>query len=292
MPDDTPYIEVFRALTPHHAQDRALVLEAVCITSTLVRDGGMYVLLVPQDLASSARTHLGRYAAENVPQPKPAPVRLHDRAIVGAVCYGLLLFTINAASRQALFGHDWFDAGILDGDRFRAGQLWRAITALMLHADFGHLSANIGFGALFGGLAARLYGTGLAWLLILLAAGLAGVLNGLTMPYGRASLGASTAVFAALGAVGVFQWPAGTRGGRLLLPGTSLISALVLLAMLGTGDQHTDIAAHAYGFAAGALLALPMRSRPSLSAELQRWSVGATLALVAAAWLCALLAPG
>jgi len=122
--------------------------------------------------------------------------------------YALLLFLIGVASSRMPLGRSWFDVGILDGTRFRAGELWRAVTALTLHADLAHLLANIGFGALFGGLAARVYGAGCGWLLILVAAVAANAVNGLTMPAGRASLGASTAVFAALGTLAVVRWRA------------------------------------------------------------------------------------
>jgi len=110
------------------------------------------------------------------------------------------------------------------------------------------------------------------------------------MPAGRLSLGASTAVFAALGALAVHRWPAATRRARVGLRGGSIVAALVLLALLGTGDQHTDIAAHALGFASGALLALPLRRWPPPPGRPQHLAAGLALLIIAASWGAALAA--
>jgi membrane associated rhomboid family serine protease len=288
--DERPLVEVFRALTPRACDDRALVLEAVGVPAVIQRDGATYALLVPEDRAASATLELARYARENLPPPRVLAPRLHGGALLAAAAYVAVLFACGVASSRALFGIDWYDAGILDARAVRAGEIWRAVTALTLHADLAHFAANAGFGALFGGLAARLYGPGRAWLVILAAATCANLANAATMPAARASLGASTAVFAALGALGVYHWPATARRARLAWPGGSLVAALVLLALLGTGDERTDIVAHAFGFGFGALLALPLsRWLPELLSAAERLTGLATLLLVACAWLAALL---
>jgi rhomboid protease GluP len=285
---DTPWIEVFRSPTPQACDERALVLLAVGIPALMSAEHGAFSLLVAAGDQSRATIELARYALENRPRARPLPPRLHPRAVAGALGYALVLFAVAVASSRGFLGRDWFDAGVLDGARLRAGQLWRAVTALTLHADLAHLSANVGFGALFGGLAARVYGAGCGWLLILLAAVAANLVNGLAMPAGRASLGASTAVFAALGALAVYRWPAATRRTRVGFAGASVVAALVLLALLGTGDAHTDIAAHALGFGFGAVLALPLRRWPTPHARrLQRIAAAVAVASIVAAWVVA-----
>jgi rhomboid protease GluP len=287
--DDGTLVEVFRALTPRSCDDRALVLEAVGVPAVMVRDGAAYALLVAADHAAAATLELERYARENMPVFRAPAPKLHSGAVLSAAGYALVLFIAGVASSRSLLGHDWYGAGVLDGARLRSGEVWRAVTALTLHADLAHLAANTGFGALFGALAARVYGAGCGWLLILVAAAFANLANGLWMPVGRTSLGASTAVFAALGTLGVYRWPAATRGARLAWPGASLVAALVLLALLGTGDEHTDIAAHALGFGFGALLALPVRRWPvGRSRRLQQSSGLAVLLVIMLAWLAAL----
>jgi membrane associated rhomboid family serine protease len=285
---ETDWVEVFRSSAPAACDERALVLLAVGIAAvTRARDEGFSLSVSVADAARATR-ELDRYALENRPRPRPAPLRLHPGALGGIGAYVLVLFLCSVASTRSIGRLDWYDLGVLDGVRLRGGELWRAVTALTLHADLAHLLANAGFGALFGALAGRVYGAGVGWLLILVAAGLANVANGEVMPAGRVSLGASTAVFAALGALAVHRWPAATRRTRVGLRGGSVVAALVLLALLGTGDQHTDIAAHALGFASGALLALPLRRWPPPRGRAQRLAAGLALLIIAASWAAAI----
>jgi len=281
---DTDWVEVFRSSAPAACDERALVLLAVGVAAVTNAVAGEFRLLVSASDAIRAAGELDRYALENRPRPRPAPLKLHSGAVGGAGAFVLVLFLCGVASTRSLGGLDWYDAGVLDGVRLRGGELWRAVTALTLHADLAHLLANAGFGALFGGLASRVYGAGVGWLLILVAAGLANLANGAAMPAGRLSLGASTAVFAALGALAVHRWPAATRRARVGLRGGSIVAALVLLALLGTGDQHTDIAAHALGFLSGALLALPLRRWPPPPGRPQHFAAGLALLIIAASW--------
>ena len=293
MDDDPPWIAVFSSGASGACDECALLLESVGIAALATRGPGGCELRVAEADVPRALLELARYLLENRAAPRAAPPTLHGGAVASAAAYVALLLLVAAASGHAALGFDWYGRGALDGVQLRAGEAWRALTALMLHADLAHLAANAGFGALFGGLAARLYGAGVGWLLVLVAATLANFLNGVWMPAGRASIGASSAVFAALGAVAVFRWPAAARRTRLAWRGASLAAALVLLALLGTGDAHTDIAAHALGFAAGLVLALPLRRWPTSGARYAQGLAGlAAVLLCAAAWLAALHTPG
>ncbi|HUO95029.1 MAG TPA: rhomboid family intramembrane serine protease [Steroidobacteraceae bacterium] len=288
MDQEPPWIEIFRSAAPQPCDERALVLLAVGIPPLMSAEHGDFQLLVAEPDVARAELEIGRYLKENRPRPRPVPYLLHPGALVSALLYALLLFMVAVASARGLLGRDWYDLGVLDGARVRGGELWRAVTALTLHADLSHLAANIGFGAFFGALAARVYGSGVAWLLIVLAAGAANLANAALMAPGRASLGASTAVFAALGALAVARWPAATRRTRAGLAGAGLVAALVLLALLGTGDARTDILAHALGFLCGALFALPLRRFPAPRTwRAQRLAGALALGLVGLAWALA-----
>ena len=98
-------------------------------------------------------------------------------------------------------------------------------------------------------------------------------------------------MFAALGALAVHRWPAATRRARLGLAGAPVVAALVLLALLGTGDAHTDVSAHALGFAAGALLAVPLRRFAPSPGAPQRRAAWLALLIVIGAWGAAFAAP-
>ena len=80
--------------------------------------------------------------------------------------------------------------------------MWRLTTALTLHADLGHIVANSVFGGLFGLLGRPHLGTGVAWFCIVLGGTLGNALNALARPDEFASIGASTATFAAVGLCG------------------------------------------------------------------------------------------
>jgi len=148
--------------------------------------------------------------------------------------------------------------GALDVARvIRNHEYWRCITALTLHADAQHFFGNLLFGGLLLGLAARRMGLGLALLLAVLAGTLGNAANALYRPPSHVSLGFSTAVFSLAGIIGADSAlrEGLTHGGwrKVLLPPGA---ALALLAMLGTGGERTDYAAHIFGLAAGTGLGL------------------------------------
>jgi membrane associated rhomboid family serine protease len=183
----------------------------------------------------------------------------------------------------------WFEAGSARASRMVAlGEWWRALTALTLHADLGHALGNVLAGALFGGSVCARLGTGVGAALLLAAGGLGNVANAL---YHRAgghdSVGASTAVFAAVGilaadVLGARRLP---RGGRL----APLGAAFGLFAMLGTSER-ADYGAHLFGLAAGLALGLlvarPLPAPPPQRAQLLWGSLAG--AALAGAWSLAL----
>ena len=173
------------------------------------------------------------------------------------------------------------------------GQWWRAWTALTLHLDSAHLAANLGAGVWFGYLAARQIGSGTAWLLIVSGAALANLFESQFGPATHRAVGASTAVFTALGLLASHSWR--TRfhiPQRWALRWAPLVAGAVLLGWFGSAGEGTDIVAHALGFVFGCLLgawaALPAVER-ALS-RVPQWLAGAAaVASVGIAWACALL---
>jgi membrane associated rhomboid family serine protease len=283
------WVQIYRSTQPRDCDERLLLLESLGIPAAMrAEDGGFGVWVAPED-AGRAYFELTRYAAENRPLPPAPRAALHGGALLAAAGYVAVLFVLAAASANGAFGRDWIGAGALDGARVRAGEWWRAVTALTLHADLAHFGTNAGFGALFGTLAGRVYGPGRAWLGVLLAAILANLANAAWMPVGRVSLGASTAVFAALGMLCVFRWPDRRRGARAGIRGASVVAALVLLALLGTGDERTDVAAHALGFVAGMATGAAVPRFAAWHGLKDRVAAACVAATIALAWTAALL---
>lgn len=174
------------------------------------------------------------------------------------------------------------------------GEWWRTVTALTLHADAAHLMANMAGGIFFGIFVNRSLGASLGWCLILLSGVFGNALNAAVFyPSTRISIGASTAVFGALGLLAGFGMltfrSRGQEGGNWLRTGP-LIGAVVLLALLGTGDERTDIVAHLFGFLAGLFLGAVVARFSWLQPKgvaAKRILFSVSLVLVGTAWVAA-----
>jgi rhomboid protease GluP len=143
-----------------------------------------------------------------------------------------------------------------------AGDWWRVLTCMFLHAGVIHLAFNMWALASFGPFVERLYGS-VPYALLYLVAGMAGSLASVSWNPAINSVGASGAIFGLLGALMAAQMrSAGSFPPGVLRPlrSSSLIFTAVGLSagFLSTG---VDNAAHLGGVAAGFLLGL-LLSRP------------------------------
>jgi membrane associated rhomboid family serine protease len=288
-----PLIPLTSDLSPSACADWALVLDSVGVPyerRTTAAGSSLWVL--PDDHARAA-FELQHYLRENR-RPPAAPVVWpnHPHALYGVYGYALILILVTLAALTHLGGKNWHAAGILDAGFLQRGEPWRVLTALTLHADLPHLLSNLAFGALFGYPAARLFGPGIAWLLILLGGGLAYGVDAMLHPPNHQLLGASTAVFTALGLVAAYGWRRHLRNwSPWMRRSAPLIGGIALLAFTGTGGENTDLLAHLAGFAVGtglgalcAKLPMPPPGRTGL-----QWAAGLTaIALLASAWGLAL----
>ena len=287
-------ITVFRSAHRHECNERLLVLTAVGVEGVITAADGAFLLQVaPQDAGYAVR-HLLQYEAENRPPPPPPPPPVYPNAWVGCAIYALVLVGVAWVLSNGLVRLDAFDLGELDAARVQAGEWWRAWTALTLHLDAPHLAANLGAGTWFGYLAARQMGSGTSWFITVTGAALANLLEGLLASPEHRAVGASTAVFSALGAMSAYSWRE-----RFALPQRwarrwgPLIAGVILLGWTGSGGEGTDVdvVGHLAGFAVGALLGATV-ALPRYRRVLQRvpqWVTGAAaLASLVIAWGCAL----
>jgi len=287
-------VEVYRSHRRADCDERALVLAAVGVASELVALGDGFALLVAEESIATAATHLADYGAESsFRQPGAGPIRPHAYAWLGSAVFAVVLVSVADCAARDLLGFDWFSSGELVAGLARTGELWRVVTALTLHADLAHLITNLSFGMLFGYLAGQLFGPGIAWASIVAAGACGNLFDALLMPPSHRAIGASTAVFATLGLLAAYSWRRRSgRSARWPYRWAPLIAAIALLAILGTGGEHTDVLAHLTGFFAGTALgavygglAVPRSSRalPQLLAG------AAALAAIGGAWVWALI---
>jgi membrane associated rhomboid family serine protease len=282
-------VVVFRSPRRRDCEERLLVLTAVGVEGLIVRGEGEYLLEVAAPDSGHAVRHLLQYEAENRAPPYPAPPpRVYPYAWVGCLVYALVLLGVAWVLSNGLVRLDAFELGELDAARVQAGQWWRAWTALTLHLDGPHLAANLAAGVWFGYLAGRQMGSGLAWLITVTGAALANLLEGLLAAPEHVAVGASTAVFSALGAMAAYTWRE-----RFALPQRwarrwgPLVAGVILLGWTGSAGEGTDVVAHLTGFAVGALLGA-IAALPRVNALLGRvpqWLSGAAaFASIVLAW--------
>ena len=283
---------VYESTNRQQCSDRALVLASVQIPYQLVDDGMSCVLVVPAEYSPRAVEELQLYDEENPPvRPKPRKRIVYQDALPGVIGYVFVVCAVAWLAGYSFFGSNWFAAGRVDGTLIRDGEWWRTITALTLHSGVRHLLGNLVFGVFFGIFAGRLLGSGVAWLAVLLAGALGNTANTLLLDSTHRSIGASTAVFAALGILAGYVW----RGQLMAQDRWStrygpIIGGLALLMFTGTGDENTDIGAHLLGFVCGFAtgMLLTVVGKMPAPPRIQLIAGGTALGLIAFSWLIAL----
>ncbi|MFQ5982076.1 MAG: rhomboid family intramembrane serine protease [Woeseiaceae bacterium] len=283
---------VFESANRRACTDRALVLASLDIPHEVLREGRHYTLVVPVEVTEKAKYEIWQYEKENQPvRPRRLrPVPEFQNAVPGIVAYIVVVCLVAWLAGESAFNRNWTAAGRVDGELIRLGEWWRTFTALTLHSGFRHLAGNIGFGTLFGILAGRLFGSGLTWLCVVVASGLANTINTLLLSSTHRSIGASTAVFATLGIVAGFVWRAKLmaqdRWSYRLGP---IVGGIALLAYTGTGDANTDIGAHLAGFVCGFGFGMLLTLLPKIPTA-RRFQVvcgAGAIGIIVASWVAA-----
>jgi membrane associated rhomboid family serine protease len=274
------------------AEELALVLSAQAIESRVRFDPRGWVLSVAADSVAAAELELAAYLAEGPRGPARVVARsLPGRPWPGIVAYLSIITGVALAAGSLAFGVDWLARGGMNGARLFAGEWWRPITALTLHADASHLLGNAFFGSFFGYSVARYLGGGAGWLAILVCGALGNLANALLLGAAHRSIGASTAVFAALGLLTAWCWrrgfPPGASRRERFAP---VVAGIGLLAFTGAGGVGTDVGAHLTGFAAGFVGGLGLARFGIPQSRAAQLVCGiAALGIVTLAWTAALL---
>jgi membrane associated rhomboid family serine protease len=291
MTETKTRIVLIERLSSAQADSIGLVLSSSGISYFVSREVPGWSILINSYDYEAALAAIQAYMAENrdddnpaEPDESPPHIKTYSGLYVAVflfLCHWLVVDGVGVSMAARNWGAS--AARILDGE-------WsRTVTALMLHADALHLGANMVGLALFGTAVCSIAGSGIGWLLIL-TSGMAGnYLNALLFGGGHLSIGASTAVFGALGIVASHQVVDKIRRpGQRLKAWIPLAGGLALLGILGSA-ANTDITAHLFGFMAGLVLgaayALWTRTPPRKSTQMAGYIV--TFCIIATCWLSA-----
>ncbi|HUF73337.1 MAG TPA: rhomboid family intramembrane serine protease [Gammaproteobacteria bacterium] len=289
--DADALIDVVVCRDREECSELALVLAAQAIPARARGDGRSWVLSVPADSLARARLEIEAYRTESKLSRTARPaVPAEGRPWPGISLFTAALLLMGLLAPAMRFDVDWLTLGRMDGGRMLAGDWWRPVTALTLHADSAHLLGNIGFGAFFAYSVTRYLGAGFGWLAIVATGALGNVANGLLAGPDHRSIGASTAVFAALGLLTAYLWRRGFRSDASRRERIAPIAAGIgLLAFTGAGGVDTDIGAHLLGFVAGFAGGLVVaRTGFPMARTVRTLSACAAGAIVAVAWAIAI----
>lgn len=288
-----PLTEVGRYERLADARERGLVVSAKELPHWIERDGVQWILQVEERSRELVLRELAAFDAEERAKPAPAPARLFRRISKGSLYLAGFVMVMSFLA-QDLGGEPWMERGEAKSEAILArGEWWRTVTALTLHADIAHLGANMATGLLFAAFVIPHLGAGFAWLAIVLSGALGNAFNA----WGyrgepHASIGASTAVFAALGLLVGAEFVErlarhDTRSRwQLVLP---IGAGLAFLAFLGVGEERSnvDFMAHLWGFAVGipvGALAAWLRVGERTPMAAQRIAGSFALLALAGAW--------
>lgn len=284
-------------LTKSQARAMALVLDSRSIPCCIEPDDAGWRLLVPEQQLESARRELQLYeeANRNWPPSLPPPRQLVENIlptlsilILLAIFHNLNLLGISLPDRGMV---DLNELGAAHAEKILGGEPWQCITALTLHADLMHLLSNLTIGGFFIILLCRELGSGLAWSLLLASGTFGNLINAWVQSPAHRSVGASTAVFGAVGilaAISMVRYRHHLQR-RWFIP---VASGLALLAILGTEGKNTDLGAHLFGFCCGVFFGTGAEflvgkyGRPG--AVLNLLLAVLSMALVGAAWWAAI----
>ena len=207
---------LFDHLDREQASVFSLVLNSAGIGHEVIGwEGGSRIEVAETDL-DGARDAIYRYLAEN-PSPGKDESVIDDppKALdLSGVAVALLLLAIHLAVTTSAAPQDYINVFGANARRILGGEWYRCATALLLHADAAHIAGNMAGVALFGGAVCAVTGVGVGWLMILACGILGNLMNAVAYETGHLSIGASTAIFGAVGIVSAIQAVNAARTGK------------------------------------------------------------------------------
>ena len=285
-----PGTQIFLRVTGDQrlAEEWELVLLAQGLSPSLRRSPDGIVLSVPEAEVARALASLSAYEQENPRKVAERTEPMEAGSELAGIAVALMLLLFFLVTDQWLPALSWFDRGSANAQQILQGELWRTVTALTLHADVAHALSNAIAAFLFFSAVSSMVGVGLGGALVLFAGAGGNLANAVLHGSPHVAVGASTAVFGAvgmLGSLGMIRRRALSRW-RAWLP---VAAALALLGMLGSSGQRVDIWAHLCGLLVGTALGMLIAWIAPRAPELRvQWACGtAAIALLIYCWILA-----
>jgi len=246
---------IFKHLSSDQADTYGLVLSSSGISHRSRKGKHGWEILVNDTEYEKARNTIEQYLKENQDFQLPdEPLRYKYYRTYTGLWVSVMLLACHVAIAMGNDSQVFVRAYGSSAFHILHGELYRTVTSLMIHANALHLAGNILGIAIFGTAVCTIMGWGIGWLMILVT-GIAGnLVNAVLYKAGHLSVGASTAVFGAIGILAAHQFLKKFKlPGRRMRAWLPLGGGLALLGILGSGE-HTDLTAHLFGFAAGIIL--------------------------------------
>ncbi len=281
-------IALFENLSAGQADDYSLVLASHNIPCLLAENDGGWKIFVYEEDAEDAWINVEQYAAENprAVMQDGAPAHQRSPLTFTGIWMSLTLLAwhiaVTSGNDRELFINDYASSAsaIIDGE------LYRSVTSLVLHGNAAHLAGNMAGIAIFGSAVCAIAGWGAGLSMVLMTGILGNIMNAYLYGSNHVSIGASTAVFGAIGILCARQFIREFKtGGRRIRAVIPLCAGLALLGLLGS-SQHTDIMAHFFGFISGIAIGTiygAFMKKPA-SGVTQAFFLVFTLATLAASW--------
>lgn len=244
--------------------DWALVLASQGITAVIDEGAGGpgWGLVVAETDHPAAVEAIRLYLQENRRWRWRQPLPWRGIIFDWRICFwGVLLaafFFLGQAPRPG-----FETAGCMNNAAVRAGEWWRIFTAMLLHANVGHLAANISLGLVLLGLTLGRFGTGLGLLAAYLAGAGGNVAGLLLYPATHLGVGASGMIMGGLGmlaaqSVSLLRNHSVSRKNML----RGILGGGLLFAFFGLSPD-ADVVAHLGGFVTGLLLGALLVNLPA-----------------------------
>jgi len=279
---------VFKNLSEDDADTYRLVLSSTGISSHVRKEAHGWEIRVKDTDYEKAVIAIEQYFKENLEVQKTEdPLYYKYQRTYTGIWVSILLIAFHVAitisDKSDVFVKTYGSSAF----HILHGELYRSATSLMLHADPLHLMGNIAGIAIFGTAVCSIMGWGMGWLMILVTGMVGNLMNALLYRSGHISVGASTAIFGAIGILSAYQFfKKFNQSGEKMKAFLPLACGLALLGILGSG-AHSDVMAHLFGFLAGILMGSLyslLVKRPKVM-EYQAGSLLLTVCVLAMAWL-------